>query len=129
MADAPAAAPEPIRLGKHEGRAVLATRITPKTGANVMEPAMELDPVVYKTGDRVGLYIEGEIVDLHFPIVKGTDGVARVHILKVDKGIPVDPAEMAAQFEAMEKRTAERAAAAQLQAEKDAGIDRFPDVD
>jgi predicted RNase H-like nuclease (RuvC/YqgF family) len=121
--------PEPVKLGKHEGREVLVSRIIPKTGSNVMEPAMDLDPIVAKIGDRVGMYIEGEIVDLHFPLVKSTNGVARTHILKVDKGLVVDTAEFADSMAELEKRAEERRDAAQRAEEEAAGIGRLAEPD
>lgn len=114
---------EAVKLGKHEGRDILATPLIIRGTGDGLSAAMDLDPVVLKIGDRVGVYLEGDVVDLHFPSVKGTNGVNRTAVVKADIGFIVE--DRSAMAETLDEQR-ERAA---LKAEEDIGVQRFPDIE
>lgn len=111
----------PATLGSHEGRTVSASRVSIKAVGDGLSAAMELDPIIAKVGDRVGVYIEGEVVDVHFPRMKDTEDVARTHIIKADTGVVMDTLEMATLIEDVKDRKL-------LADETAAGVQRFPMV-
>lgn len=114
---------EEVKLGKHEGKTVAGVGLIIRGTGDGLSQAMELDPVILKHGDRVGIYIEGDVVDLHFPGVKGTNSVRRVAVVNADAGYIVeDRSEMA-------EILREQADRAQRKAEAEAGVGQFFDKD
>lgn len=119
---APPAAPPAIKLGKHEEKEVLGVGLIVRNTGDGLSSAMDVDPVILKHGDRVGVYIEGEVVDLHFPGVKETKGVRRLHVINADVGIVVDDREM------MQEAIADMQDRKKLKDEAEVGIQRFPEI-
>ena len=111
----------PATLGDHEGRSVTVSRVAIKGVGDGLSAAMELDPILAKVGDRVGVYVEGDVIDVHFPRLQDSDDVARTHVIKVDTGVVLDTAEMADLITDVKERKT-------LADEAAAGVQRFPQV-
>ena len=85
--------PTPTRnLGKFEGRRVSATRMTVKGTGDGLSEALEMDPLVLHHGDEVYLIVKGVVADVHFPPVKGTEDVARTHVIRAVEATIVEEA-------------------------------------
>lgn len=110
------------KLNRFEGQEVLATRITvTKTGDGLSEP-LDMRPEEFHLGDEVFVLVRGEVTDVRHKPVKGTDGLARVHVVSANLGMVVDGSTGAALLEQVEADLAEKAEADERAAAEAAGV-------
>ena len=118
-AAAPKADAAPVKLGKFEGREVLAARMSITATGDGLSDALDIDPQILHHGDEVFLVIKGVVADVQHPIVKGTEGVARKHVIRCVDAVPV-PEELVGKVLDEHRERVRRAA------EEAAGIDPLP---
>ena len=81
---------DPEELGNFEGRPIIATRMTVTNTGEGLTDAMTIDPMVLHHGDEVFLLMKGVVSDIRMPEVKGTEAVARHHVIRAVEATIVD---------------------------------------
>lgn len=98
---------EKVDLGSFEGAPVLSTTIKIKKAGDGLSKAMDVDPVLLHTGQKVYVVLETEVGPIAFPPIKDTEGVARVHDLIAQRATFIDKQAVAAALDAQERRIEE----------------------
>ncbi len=117
------------KLSNFEGSEVITARITiTKAGDGLSEP-LDLRPVELHTGEEVFVLLRGEVAEVRHKGVKGTDAMARVHVVATNLATLVDGETGAAILASIEADLAEKREADERAAEASAGIQRIWDED
>jgi hypothetical protein len=96
-------------LGDFEGTAVTQTGIEIRNAGGGLHESMLTDPMLKKKGDHYYVLMRCDVVDLHFPNVKGNeDQSRRVHISRAVEGSIIDPEIAQPMIEQQIKRNEER---------------------
>jgi hypothetical protein len=78
-------------LGDFEGSPVTCAGVEVRNAAGGLNDALGIDPVVMQKGDTCYVVMRCDVVDLHFPNVKGhEDQSRRVHVLRATDATIMD---------------------------------------
>jgi hypothetical protein len=82
--------PEPVDLGRFEGRKVTSARMTITKTGDGLSDAMHVDPVKLHLGDEVFVIIKGVVADVRHPANKDDNGAARLHVVRAVEATIID---------------------------------------
>jgi len=102
-------------LGQFEGRDVLSTGIEMPGAGGGLNKALAIDNLSLHIGDAGTLVIEYEVGKVRHDPIKDTEGVQRVHVLRVTMAAQIDPDAVA---EALEQQ--------RIRVEESMGVKRLP---
>jgi hypothetical protein len=92
-------------LGEFEGSPVTKTGIEIRNAAGGLNDALEVDPVTMLKGDTCYVVLRCDVIDVHFPNVKGAeDQCRRVHIMRATDAVIMDTAGVKNAIDAQRKR-------------------------
>lgn len=94
-------------LQAFEGTPVLSSGVTMPGASGGLNKALTVNGLELHKGDKVVLAVECTVAELRFPPVKDTDGVQRVHVLKVENAAVIDDATVGEALEAQRVKVEE----------------------
>lgn len=110
------------KLSRFDGRDVLRTTIAITNAGDGLSEAMAVDPRELHLGERVRVVLDCEVAKVRFDPIKGTDALARVHVLRAGDATIVDDDLVEEHLRVQRERIA-------VAKEQAAGIVRLPGVD
>lgn len=91
-------------LKRFEGREVVGAAMRITRAGDGLSEALSLSPEAYKVGEKITLVLEGEIADINYKSVKDTDALRRVHVLRTERIVKIDPKDASGYFDAEAER-------------------------